>query len=472
MGGPLVLRQSCEIRARLSSAMSEMYRAEVPQYGKLLEIVSDVNRAELRDNQDLRHEIVRSDELNRLGVERHGAIRLGTAAELTMIRRIFAVMGMYPVGYYDLSMAGIPVHSTAFRPIGDAELKRNPFRIFTSLLRLELIESQELREEVHAVLENRHIFTPKAIDLTQRFEQKGRFTDTEVEAFVTEVLETFRWHGEATVDAATYGRLSNAHSLIADIVCFKGPHINHLTPRTLNIDAAQAAMVRHGLPAKALIEGPPPRKCPILLRQTSFKALEERVLFMGRNLLGLDHCLLETRFGVAGGVHGSHTARFGEIEQRGLALTPKGRVLYDRLLASVREANDKSSPERYTECLTEAFSEFPDNYPELRREGLGYFRYAAVHGAHFPDGSLESLLDEGSVSAEPITYEDFLPVSAAGIFSSNLVTENNRTFTSNDARASFQVALGACVLNEFELYAAIERASLKEARCVLHLPAE
>ena len=37
--------------------------------------------------------------------------------ELAGLRRLFAVMGMYPVGYYDLSPAGVPVHSTCFRPI-------------------------------------------------------------------------------------------------------------------------------------------------------------------------------------------------------------------------------------------------------------------------------------------------------------------------------------------------------------------
>jgi uncharacterized glyoxalase superfamily metalloenzyme YdcJ len=55
-----------------------------------------------------------------------------------------------------------------------------------------------------------------------------------------------------------------------------------------------------------MIEGPP-RRCPILLRQTSFKALDEPIAFTDQH---------ETR--------GSHSARFGEIEQRGAALTPKG----------------------------------------------------------------------------------------------------------------------------------------------------
>ena len=94
--------------------------------------------------------------------------------------------------------------------------------------------------------------------------------------------ETFRWHSEATVTAETCQALHDAHRLIADVVCFAGPHINHLTPRTLDIDALQAAMPGRGIPAKEVVEGPPRRKHPILLRQTSFKALEEPVRFLAR----------------------------------------------------------------------------------------------------------------------------------------------------------------------------------------------
>jgi uncharacterized glyoxalase superfamily metalloenzyme YdcJ len=59
------------------------------------------------------------------------------------------------------------------------------------------------------------------------------------------------------------------------------------------------------------------------LRQTSFKARPEPVEFIeedGRR------------------VTGAHAARFGEIEQRGAALTAKGRALYDRLLAEAQVA--------------------------------------------------------------------------------------------------------------------------------------
>lgn len=162
-----------EIRHAFSAAMSDMYRKEVPAYGTLMELVSEVNAETLAANPKFQERLDETDSLARISEERHGAIRLGTAAELAMMRRIFAVMGMYPVGYYDLSTAGVPVHSTAFRPVGDAALKRNPFRVFTSLLRLDLIADERLRAEAEAVLAGRRIFTEGAIALAEKAERDG-----------------------------------------------------------------------------------------------------------------------------------------------------------------------------------------------------------------------------------------------------------------------------------------------------------
>ena len=99
-----------DIRTRFR-APCPMYRQEVPQYGTLLDLVADINADVLAGSPELRDSLARSASLERLNLERHGAIRLGTAAELATMRRVFAVMGMEPVGYYDLSVAGIgPFH--------------------------------------------------------------------------------------------------------------------------------------------------------------------------------------------------------------------------------------------------------------------------------------------------------------------------------------------------------------------------
>jgi uncharacterized glyoxalase superfamily metalloenzyme YdcJ len=447
---------SDDIRTMFSRAMSDMYRAEVPQYGTLMELVADVNASTLAADPELREHLARADELDRLDLERHGAIRLGTADELATMRRLFAVLGMVPVGYYDLSVAGVPVHSTAFRPVDDASLGRNPFRVFTSLLRLELIEDDALRTETAAILARRKIFTDGVLRLIWRFEAEGRLTRAEAEEFVREALETFRWHSEATVDAETYGKLLGAHRLIADVVSFKGPHINHLTPRTLDIDAVQVGMPKRGITAKAVIEGPPTRACPILLRQTSFKALEEPILFKGEG---------QTQ-------GGTHTARFGEIEQRGIALTRKGRALYDELLASVRdEGGAGSSSADYASRLTEAFRRFPDSYKEIRAQELGFFRYSLTEAGASTSGldraSMDGLVDAGYVKADPIVYEDFLPVSAAGIFQSNLGGTEQKSYSANANRDAFEAALGAIVLDEFDLYEDAQARSIRAVKTAL-----
>jgi uncharacterized glyoxalase superfamily metalloenzyme YdcJ len=162
---------SDEIRTRFSRAMSAMYRQEVPQYGTLLDIVHDINQQTLAASPQLKASLIATNELTRLDVERHGAIRLGKASELLTMRRVFQVMGMSPVGYYDLSVAGVPVHSTAFRPVTDEALQRNPFRVFTSLLRLELVEDQQLRQEAEAILAQRDIFSAELYALLDQAEQ-------------------------------------------------------------------------------------------------------------------------------------------------------------------------------------------------------------------------------------------------------------------------------------------------------------
>jgi uncharacterized glyoxalase superfamily metalloenzyme YdcJ len=449
-----------DIRSAFSAAMSLMYREEVPAYGTLMELITKVNGEALAADAVLKERLKATDSLDRISEERHGAIRLGTAAELAMMRRVFAVMGMYPVGYYDLSTAGVPVHSTAFRPVGEAALKRNPFRVFTSLLRLDLIADEKLRAEADEILKERQIFTPGAIELTEKAEREGGLEKADAERFVAEVLETFRWHEKASVGADMYKRLHDAHRLIADVVSFKGPHINHLTPRTLDIDKVQALMPEYGIAPKAVVEGPPTRKCPILLRQTSFKALEEPVSFRDAD---------------GGWKAGSHTARFGEIEQRGIALTPKGRGLYDRLLEEsrklVRPAADGSNAREYAAALAEAFKSFPDSWAEIREAGLGYFSYSLTEKGRqrkLPGRrDLDTLIADGLVQFDPIVYEDFLPVSAAGIFQSNLGNGAQQEFVASPNQKRFETDLGVAVLNEFDHYAGIEQASIESCHKAL-----
>ncbi|WVQ73433.1 hypothetical protein IAR50_003005 [Cryptococcus sp. DSM 104548] len=438
-----------DLRAAFCTALSDMYRSEVPLYGDLVELVDEVNSKVTTASPGLWED--------RLRVERHGAIRLGRPSELATIARLFRLLGMFPVGYYDLSPSGVPVHSTAFRPIAPDSLAKHPFRVFTSLLRCELILDKQLREQVEEILDQRDIFHPDLRGLIAKAELEGGVRTGDKEELVSKALETFKWHETALVTQEVYERMKRTHPLLADIAGFKGPHINHLTPRVLDIDMVQRMMGERGIPPKKYIEGPPKRLCPILLRQTSFQALTEPIHFAGSSPGAISS--------------GSHRARFGEIESRGCALTPKGHELYQTLMAKTGGLTPTDDNDKWQARLSSIFTAFPDSWQVLHTEHLAYFTYKLnpLPFKHQPGEhvSLEQLIDAGVVTYVPIVYEDFLPASAAGIFQSNLEEHEQMSALGRgdgSAKEELERCIGAGIVGYFELYEKMERESLEEVR--------
>jgi len=426
------------LRARFAQKLQAMYRSEVPAYARLHDLVLHTNRAVLREAGDPRADD--GPALESLSAQRHGAIRVGSPRELAWLCRLFARFGMFPVNFYDLVPAGLPVMSTAFRPLHRDALATSPFRMFCSLLRPELIEDAAVRRDVTAALAARRIMSEELRGAIERAEADGGVTAGNADVFVELTLELFRWRGRASVHRARYEALLAEHRLIADIAAFPGPHINHLTPGTLDIDRLQVSMIEAGFNAKALVEGPPRRNSPILLRQTACTAQPEHVTFHATD-------------GVA--AEGTHTARFGEVEQRGVALTATGRTLYDTCLERARR---NASARPYAEALAEAFSDFPDDPAGLIEADLAYYRYAPT-GAVGPaardlakPAERAAALSAGEVSVEPVLYEDFLPVSAAGIFRSNLGDGPDENYLSVSSQTALEEALGCEVVPSQRLY--------------------
>lgn len=477
--GPVV--DTHALRREFSNRLSALYAAEVPLYGQLVATVREVNREVVRAQPQFGW--VEGD-VDRLSEERHGAIRLGREDEMRTMAGFFAALGMRPVNFYDLSAAGakaLPIIATAFRPVDRQAIEVSPFRVFCSLLRPDderFFRTADLRRRVKEQLARRDIFTPRLRSLIDAARAQGGLDRAQADAFLDEGVELFRWRGRAA-DKALYDELVAGNlALAADICCLPNPHLNHLTPNTLDIDALQARMrdllateyQDVGAEMKDHIEGPPRRAAPILLRQTSYKALTEPVIFDGAT-------------------PGAHTARFGEIEQRGLALTPAGRRRYDEALAqveAVRAAGRSPSPADYEA----AYAGLPDDFEALRRAGLGYFHYeaggktagaagaaataggAALGGAAEPAGGLDALVARGLLRARPIRYEDFLPVSAAGIFASNLRSKGAGLAEGGSpyAAADLEAILERPIVDSFAMYAAQEARSLLAAHRELGWP--
>ncbi|MNZ97183.1 hypothetical protein D3C78_1164080 [compost metagenome] len=119
------------------------------------------------------------------------------------------------------------------------------------------------------------------------------------------------------------------------------------------------------------------------------------------------------------------------------------------------------------------FAQFPDSHDALRAQGLAFYRYSLTEQGSasadpaLAESDLSALLAQGLVQAEPITYEDFLPVSAAGIFQSNLGNEEQKHYQAQAAQQAFEADLGAPVHDEIALYAAAQQRSINELRAAL-----
>ena len=479
---------SDSLRTKFALAMSAMYKSEVPLYGDLVEIVLGVNEKTMASRDDEPNASAASIRASseRLTLERHGAIRLGTPYELQTVRRIFTVLGMCAIGYYDLSVAGLPMHATCFRPKDVSSLDRNPFRVFTTLLRPELLHSDEAKDLAMSLLKRRKLFTDQLLEMLDIAESQGnRLTPSQAETFIPQSLLTFSWRPVAAATISQYTLLKAEHPILADITCFRSAHINHLAPRTLDISAAQTAMQNAGMAVKSRIEGPPSRKCPILLRQTSFLALEETVKFMIDEAIALpdEETALVNRDGL---VEASHRARFGEIEERGAAVTAKGRELYDKLLEeSMSKAREALGPEEVDAIMAKAFEQYPDDWNDLRRQGLIYCEFRCGQQAWQSSkppkilveeqSLLEALIQRGIIEASPITYEDFLPFSAAGIFQSNLLPSRPKAAgpldlkrnTNSEDKSGLERAMGGPLIDTNKWYAKAQRRSLET--CALSL---
>jgi uncharacterized glyoxalase superfamily metalloenzyme YdcJ len=407
--------ETWQLRACFAAGLSAMYAGEVPAYGTLVDVSAEVNRDYVASHPDAE----RLGSLQRVTAERHGAIRVGNSTELAAVADLFAAFGMLPVGYYDLRTAAspIPVISTAFRPISAKELARNPFRVFTSMLATADTRYFDtgLRTRVTSFLARRELFDPALVARARVIAADGGCAAHAAPGFVAAAVGAFALSDEP-IERSWYDELSRVSAVAADIAGTGRTHINHLTPRVLDIDDLYRRMTARGITMIDAIQGPPRTAGPaVLLRQTSFRALAEPRRFRSQD----------------GTIDaGSLSVRFGEVEARGVALTPKGRERYDTAMARLSGATD---PARVWGQF------FPSTNEAMAAAGLAYYR--------------------GGDPSAPVVYEDFLPASAAGIFRSNLDRDTCRGHGADESGYDVQWMASAIDRHVYDPYALYEEAA-------------
>jgi uncharacterized glyoxalase superfamily metalloenzyme YdcJ len=519
---------------RLFSELSRMFAEEVPMYDRSLLVNRECNRAVCALVSRLHRGFAIDDaQLDRTSGERHGAIRIGRPDEYRWIARFFAQFGMEPHNFYDMTAVGAksqPIIATAFRSV-----HRPEHRVFSSLLMTDYFDPAT-RERIEALLAPRQVFGPRAKELIEKAERQGGLDAADADALIAEGTQRiFRWTGRARGHGLYKELSATGFKLAADIACFESHHLNHLTPNTFCMDLYVSAMkhclgeideatfrtrartalqrlatqadrdwlrlhfkhlphaeidsyqpgaataadidaVVDGL-VRAFAQAPfqlkalkhagfkdftegPSEDTPVLLRQDAYKALTEPVRFTEADGTTVDTV---------------HTARFGEIEERGYATTPKGRALYDACLAkadAMRDA-DPALPKRdwagYEAAYGKEFAPFPKTLRELVAAGLVFARFAptpkglaAAKAGTVGTTDLLALAAQGLVQFEGLRYEDFLPVSAAGIFASNLNqygTQSTAAVRPTYSQRQLEDVIGKPIIDANVVYAGVDAES-------------
>jgi uncharacterized glyoxalase superfamily metalloenzyme YdcJ len=504
---PHILRQS------FANMLSQRFQREVPEYSGFVALVRRSNEAFLNKKfaglPIAERKAAVSAELDKVMAEKHGAIRLGKD-EASMVRRVFAVLGMNATNFYDLTGDKIPVTSTAFRDKNPNTLIEAPFRVFTSVLKTDDLSffTEEQQVRVDQVLSERKVFLnrERLMELVKKFEKEGGLEESEAKEFVKEAVDVFATDQSHIVDFTLYQEMLGASDVAADIAAlgFRPVIIvNHLTPKVFDIEQAFKDLQAGGFATIPAVQGPPKREgeqALPLLNQTSIKSAGEYVYAVrdpkllaylkehpGATIDDLckefkidkkdivtvdpdsaDQKGLEYLKKVEGGfercpiVMFRHKARFGEIESRGVALTPHGRETYDRMV------DDKT----YT-------SDFPKTHAELFANGFAYYQFSLADdakdklrarniGPDLTKDDLRALVEEGVVILNPITFEDFLPKSAAGIFRSNLSNEaevlsaDTQVDPEAEKQRKLEEAFGVKIQDSYALYEAMQQQSFEE----------
>jgi len=255
-----------------------------------------------------------------------------------------------------------------------------------------------------------------------------------------------------------FDRFPRATADIADIASFVRSLIDKLLTPPFQLQSLDHAG------SKDTTEGPD-ANTPVLLRQDAYKALTENVIFVEQD--GTE-------------VQGKHTARFGEIEQRFYAVTPVGRELYDRCLAQAEADRDQDPDlahrdfEAFEAAYSRAFDPIPKTLTQLIERDLVYARYwptpkgiAAAGSGSNPvnTADINELVRMGYADREGLRYEDFLPVSAAGIFASNLNqygTQSTAAVKPEYTQEQLENVMGRSIIDADEAYAAMQARSIIE----------
>ena len=427
-----------EIRSRIVSQILSRFEQSMPIYAQMMGVAKSINDA------------AGHDEAKRLGKIMHAAIRCASPAELKIVRQIFQLIGCEPVNYYDLREK-VSVQSTAFRPVEEAEIQQNGFRLFCSMLSIDCIDAEH-RAFVESIIDRRKVFPTPLLDLIKIGQETG-LNHEQVDQFVDLCVEIFVRPETALVSRDEHERLQTINKVAAQVLITNSLAFNHLTPSVASVPQAHQQMIEQGIKTIPVWQGPV--GLDVILRQTSCLAPAVVLKFPES-----DGTFVEAEY----------QETFVEFEERLQALTPSGRQEFERLFAIGKQnlslpESDSGYAEHYYDTMSAALSDFPSDLKTLWRQGLAHFTFevgeTSISSDELANTDFNDLIERGVVRLVAQQYEDFFGPAATNIFNSNIGLEgvSNVGLATEESQDRFQQFLGCEVLNMYDYYSAIQTRS-------------
>jgi len=432
------------IRSEIVRQFLTNFEAALPLYKDMMSVARSVNSA------------AGESESKRLGKIMHAAVRCASSDELKVLRDLFGLIENHPVNYYDLRER-VSVECTAFRPTSVSEISRNGFRVFCSVLSMECIPTEH-HPFIKDIISRRNIFADEFLKLIETGKEQGGFNREQADLFVDKCVGVFTRPKEALISLDEYRKLREINKVAAQILISNSLAFNHLTPSVASVPAAHDEMRKRGIKTIPVWQGPVGKD--FVLRQTSCLAPPVVLKFPND-----DGTFTESEY----------QETFVEFEERLQALTPKGRTIFEEMFAAGKQQlrlseSDPNYADHYYETMKTALEKFPSAMIDLWKQKLAYFTFKLSEDAksqlapNSGDISFETAIEDGIVTLEPQQYEDFFGPAATNIFNSNIGLEDvsNVGIAKPDSQAAFERMLGQQVINMYDYYEQIQKASKTE----------
>src|SRR5699024_2272381 len=138
------------------------------------------------------------------------------------------------------------------------ELAKNPFRVFTSMLAADdpRFFTPELQERLQGFIDKRSIFSDELVAMANKAAENRGLEEQDADKFIEQATAAFELKDEP-IEEQRYRELEAISAVPSDIGSVRYTHINHQTPRELDIDDLYNRMEARGITMIDEIQGPP-----------------------------------------------------------------------------------------------------------------------------------------------------------------------------------------------------------------------